>query len=62
MNHSLIEIIMLALIVGYVFMSVVFIAHQIQGKNFIASFDKAVRWGGYLFVAGSGLGTAVHLT
>ena len=61
MNHSMTEIIMFALIASYIFTSVVFIAYQLKGKNFIASFDKAVVWGSSLFVAGTSLGTVVHL-
>ena len=60
MNHSLIETVMAALIFGYVFMGAVFFTHQRQGQSFIASFDKAMVWGGGLFVVGCCLSTAAY--
>ena len=60
MHHTLIEMLMTLLIMACAFMSAVFIAHQKQGQTFIASFDKAIAYGSYLFVIGCCLSTATY--
>lgn len=61
MNPKNVETFMAFLILAYVFMGVVFVAHQKQGKNFVASFDKAFIWGGCLFVIGYGVDTVAYV-
>jgi hypothetical protein len=39
----------------------VFVVSQRQGQTFIASFDKAIVWGGAFFVIGSCLDTVAHV-
>jgi hypothetical protein len=61
MNHALIEMLMATLILACIFMGVVFIISQRQGLTFIASFDKAIVWGGSLFVIGGVLSTVAYV-
>ena len=61
MNPILIQTFMAALILAYVFMGGVFVVSQKQGKTFVASFDKAIVWGGCLFVVFCGLNTVVYV-
>ena len=48
--NQFVEASMAGLILASVFMGIVFIVSQRQGKNFIASFDKAIVWGSSFFV------------
>jgi preprotein translocase subunit YajC len=57
----LVETLMTMLILACIFMGVVFIISQRQGKSFIASFDKAIVWGSGLFVIGGFLSTVAYV-
>jgi hypothetical protein len=61
MNPKNVETFMTLLILAYVFMGVVFVTHQKQGRNFVASFDKAFIWGGCLFLVGYGVDTVAYV-
>ena len=61
MNSKLIESFMSLLILAYVFMGGVFIAHLKQGKSFVASFDHAFIWGVWLFAIGNSLNAAAYV-
>ena len=61
MNSISVETFMIVLILAYVFMSGVFIVSQKQGHTFVASFDKAIVWGGGFFVIGSCLNTVANV-
>jgi hypothetical protein len=52
---------MIVLILAYVLMCGIFIVSQRQGQNFIASFDKALVWGGGFFIIGSCLDTVAYV-
>lgn len=60
MNPKLVATCTALLILAYLFMCVVFIAHQKRGHNFAASFDKAFLWAGCLFIFGYAIDTAVY--
>jgi hypothetical protein len=61
MNPKWVESFMALLILAYVFMGLVFIAHQKQGKSFVASFDKAFIWGVWLFAIGNGINAVTYV-
>ena len=61
MNPKYVETFMALLILAYIFMGVIFIAHQKQGKSFLESFDKAFIWGGILFVIGYGIDAVAYI-
>ena len=61
MNHLLATLFIIVLILSYAFMAVVVIVSQKQGHTFVASFDKAIVWGGGFFVIGSCLNTVANV-
>jgi hypothetical protein len=61
MNPISVETFMFVLILAYVLMCGIFILRQRQGHTFIASFDKAIVWGGGFFIIGSCLNTVASV-
>jgi hypothetical protein len=62
MNPISVETILILLITAYVLSGGIFIFSQRQGQTYIASFDRAIAWGGSLFVIGNCLDAVAYVT
>ena len=62
MNPISFETFGLMLIFAYALMCMIFLFSQNKGKNFVDSFDKALLWGGCLFLIGYSLDTVAFVT
>lgn len=61
MNPIAIETFGIFLILAYAVMCLLFLLQQRQGKGFVESFDKALMWGGGLFILSYSLNTAAYM-